>query len=194
MQEQLERERQAHKDANAAKAALEAELESLSQALFEEVYASFLIGSVRLNSLQANKMVATERMKRAETEEELNQTRSEKDALRQALKLIEGENDRLRSANVSSASPLGQIDQPDEPSPQTPSTGEAPSPLAPSYDSLPDFVLEPAPKPSLHRKTLSTETLVTVDSLRGSLPVIAASPSLPFFPDEPSPWADAASQ
>ena len=33
----LDRERKAHKDATAAKAALEAELESLSQALFEEV-------------------------------------------------------------------------------------------------------------------------------------------------------------
>jgi hypothetical protein len=38
LQEQLERERRAHEVAIAEKAALEAELESLSQALFEEVW------------------------------------------------------------------------------------------------------------------------------------------------------------
>jgi hypothetical protein len=37
LQEQLERERLAHTLATAEKAAIEAELESLSQALFEEV-------------------------------------------------------------------------------------------------------------------------------------------------------------
>lgn len=45
LQEQLERERQAHKAADAAKVALEAELESLSQALFEEVGGSSLMNS-----------------------------------------------------------------------------------------------------------------------------------------------------
>lgn len=42
LQEKLERERQAHRVAEAAKTALEAELESLSQALFEEVGVSSL--------------------------------------------------------------------------------------------------------------------------------------------------------
>lgn len=49
LQEQLERERRAHKAADAAKVALEAELESLSQALFEEVRASPLLDSVHLS-------------------------------------------------------------------------------------------------------------------------------------------------
>jgi len=64
------------------KAALEAELESLSQALFEE----------------ANKMVATERIKLAEADDELQSTIQEKEALKSALKLIEKENDRLRQS------------------------------------------------------------------------------------------------
>ncbi|VDB86689.1 unnamed protein product [Peniophora sp. CBMAI 1063] len=71
-------ERDALKRAMEDKHNLEGELESLSQALFEE----------------ANKMVAQERIKRAEAEEELGEARAEKDALRAALRLIEEE--RLR--------------------------------------------------------------------------------------------------
>lgn len=41
-------------------------------------------------------MVAHERMKRAETEDELKEAQQEKEALRSALKLLEGENGRLR--------------------------------------------------------------------------------------------------
>lgn len=77
----LEAERQALKRAMEDKVNLEGELESLSQALFEE----------------ANKMVAQERIKRAEAEEELGEARAEKDALRAALRLIEA--DRLRASD-----------------------------------------------------------------------------------------------
>ncbi|KAF8629300.1 hypothetical protein AX15_003517 [Amanita polypyramis BW_CC] len=80
---ELEKERTARKTVAKEKAALEAELESLSQALFEE----------------ANKMVATERMKRAETEEELREAQLEREALRSALRIIEGENSHLRGGN-----------------------------------------------------------------------------------------------
>jgi len=79
---QLEKERAARKTISKEKEALEAEIESLSQALFEE----------------ANKMVATERIKRAETEEELKEAKLEKEALRSALRLIEGENINLRTS------------------------------------------------------------------------------------------------
>lgn len=158
-------------------------------------------------------MVATERIRRAETEEELNQTRLEKDALHQALKLIEGENGRLRSANTSrDTTPLASTTQsdtlshlhssPNQQSPQPP-TSEVTPPNAPSHEipgRLGGFVLEPAPKPSLaalHRKTTSMEKSGTVDlsvsSLKESLPLVAASPSVPLMPDEPSPWEDVAS-
>ncbi|KAF9814061.1 hypothetical protein IEO21_05301 [Rhodonia placenta] len=70
---QLKREREARQNVVAQKAALEAELESLSQALFEE----------------ANKMVSTERKKLAETEDELKELQAEREALRNALRLVE---------------------------------------------------------------------------------------------------------
>lgn len=159
-------------------------------------------------------MVATERMKRAETEEELNQTRLEKDALRQALKLIEGENGQLRSATASlHATPLDTTNQSDTPShlpkppspqpPTEPPAGKVTPPDVPLYEvpGRPSgFVLEPAPKPSLaglHRRAASVEKVgladLSVSSLKESLPSIAASPSVPLMPDEPSPWADVAS-
>ncbi|KAH9949032.1 hypothetical protein B0H21DRAFT_165737 [Amylocystis lapponica] len=75
---ELKREREARKVALQAKETLEAELESLSQALFEE----------------ANKMVSTERRKLAETEDELREARAEREALRSALRLVEGLKDR----------------------------------------------------------------------------------------------------
>ncbi|KAH7923165.1 hypothetical protein BV22DRAFT_606119 [Leucogyrophana mollusca] len=207
LQEQLERERKARKTAADEKIALEAELESLSQALFEE----------------ANKMVATERIKRAETEEELQEVRLEKDALREALRLIETENGRLRSANVSSGtlsdrtvshsrsssrealkSPLSvsepstprSADRVDEPQPTS-----ASSYLSETPDHLADFSLAPAPKPlfgSSQRKAQaadkSREAESTVVDNSPPLPSGFASPRpVPFISDEPSPWADAPS-
>ncbi|WVQ97139.1 hypothetical protein IAU59_004249 [Kwoniella sp. CBS 9459] len=56
------------------KVEMEAELENLSQALFEE----------------ANKMVADERRKRAEMEENLKEVREEREALRQTIKVLGG--------------------------------------------------------------------------------------------------------
>lgn len=49
---------------------------------------------------KANKMVASERIKRAEAEEEAREVRLEREALRSALKIVEGENGRLRAGSV----------------------------------------------------------------------------------------------
>ncbi|PIL36287.1 hypothetical protein GSI_01950 [Ganoderma sinense ZZ0214-1] len=81
LQHQLEVERKARKDAADAKVALEAEIESLSQALFEE----------------ANKMVATERMKLAETEEQLREAREQGEALKNVLRLFERDTEAART-------------------------------------------------------------------------------------------------
>ncbi|KAI0769412.1 hypothetical protein BD413DRAFT_613951 [Trametes elegans] len=85
LQKQLEKERKAHKAATEAKAALEAELESLSQALFEE----------------ANKMVATERRKLAETEDALREAREQGEALKNVLRIVERDNERTRTSSDS---------------------------------------------------------------------------------------------
>lgn len=86
----LEAERSALAAARADKTALEGELESLSQALFEE----------------ANKMVAQERMKAAEVQEELGEARKQKEALLSALRVVEGENGTLRAAAASAGVPV----------------------------------------------------------------------------------------
>ncbi|EPQ56862.1 hypothetical protein GLOTRDRAFT_137360, partial [Gloeophyllum trabeum ATCC 11539] len=83
VKKELDQERTKRNSVSEEKERLEGELESLSQALFEE----------------ANKMVASERIKRAETEEELKQTLAEKTALKEALRLLERENGELRSAS-----------------------------------------------------------------------------------------------
>ena len=61
-------------DLKRGKLEVEAELENLSQALFEE----------------ANKMVADERKKRAEVEESLKEVKDEREALRQTIKVLGG--------------------------------------------------------------------------------------------------------
>lgn len=69
-----------------AKAELEAELETLSQALFEE----------------ANKMVADERKKRAEKEDEAREAIEEREALRKLVKLMEAEKAQAAASGVES--------------------------------------------------------------------------------------------
>ena len=67
-------------------------------------------------------MVATERMKRAETEEELKDARLEQEALRSALRLVEGENSNLRETTqiaASSSSALPASRNPDSTAPSS---------------------------------------------------------------------------
>jgi len=66
---------------------VEDELESLSQALFEE----------------ANNMVAQERMKAADLEAELREFASEREAMKLAMKILEEENQRFRSVLASAS-------------------------------------------------------------------------------------------
>lgn len=110
LNEQLEDQRRKYETLAGEKAALESELESLSQALFEEVI-GFLYFKFQANEvLQANKMVATERIKLAEADDELRSTLQEKEALKSALKLIEQENDRLRQHISEKADPASSED------------------------------------------------------------------------------------
>ncbi|KAF8528543.1 hypothetical protein BU17DRAFT_81004 [Hysterangium stoloniferum] len=89
---ELEKERAALKRMAEAKAQLESELESLSQALFEE----------------ANKMVSEANRKLAETQEELRTTMEQREALKGALRIVEGENGALRSGSRQSQSQNNQ--------------------------------------------------------------------------------------
>ncbi|KAG8792793.1 hypothetical protein FRC12_004815 [Ceratobasidium sp. 428] len=67
------------------KSRVQDEIETLTQSLFEE----------------ANKMVADERRRAAEVEALLRETEEERDAVRGAMRVVEGENGRLRELSAS---------------------------------------------------------------------------------------------
>jgi len=73
------------------KVEMEAELENLSQALFEE----------------ANKMVSDERKKRAEVEEALKEVKEEREALKQTIKVLDGRATADDAASVKSSRSAG---------------------------------------------------------------------------------------
>ncbi|CAE6506815.1 unnamed protein product [Rhizoctonia solani] len=83
----LEAEKKACIELEKEKSKVTEEIETLTQSLFEE----------------ANKMVADERRKMAEVEALLRETEEERDAVRGAMKVVEGENGRLRELSVGSA-------------------------------------------------------------------------------------------
>ncbi|KAF8314345.1 uncharacterized protein EI90DRAFT_469588 [Cantharellus anzutake] len=87
LQRELIDERKRRETAEADKIAIEAELENLSAELFEE----------------ANKMVAIERRKLAEVEDELENAREEREALKAALRIVERENMTHGMRGVSTA-------------------------------------------------------------------------------------------
>ncbi|CUA73140.1 hypothetical protein RSOLAG22IIIB_10576 [Rhizoctonia solani] len=82
----LEAERKVCSELEQEKAKVTEEIETLTQSLFEE----------------ANKMVADERRKMAEVEALLRETEEERDAVRGAMRVVEGENGRLRELSAGS--------------------------------------------------------------------------------------------
>ncbi|KAF8965588.1 hypothetical protein BDZ97DRAFT_1918148 [Flammula alnicola] len=189
---ELEKERAARKKVADQKKALEEELESLSQALFEE----------------ANKMVATERKMRAETEEELKELKLEKEAMRSALQLIEGENTHLRE-NSLMASP-----QPDAAIPgaellrfsrshsrSSSQTAIKSRPASLVLDLFPPLPPSPSPDGSAYDDEVPHETTTTTAEPRSTQSLTPLSPEEDSQPTprfrlstsplvEPSPWAD----
>ncbi|KAJ3928973.1 MAG: hypothetical protein NXY57DRAFT_1041195 [Lentinula lateritia] len=176
--EKARREKEEEKlgKAKKEKEELEAELESLSQALFEE----------------ANNMVATERKLRAETEsklqrqqqdlkEELREARAQREALRSALQVVESEMDVLRmglggrdldgvAAVVDPVlrrnviQPL-EIPEPDE------SSDEGYLPES-EYSALP--------------QTASTMSTMSILSAMSSMSAVHGMPGIPSQPESPA--------
>ncbi|KAF8169073.1 hypothetical protein BJ912DRAFT_1048516 [Pholiota molesta] len=198
---ELEKERAARKTISDQKNALEEELESLSQALFEE----------------ANKMVATERKMRAETEEELKELRLEKEALRSALMLVEGENTHLRiyspqpampthsrssSRTAIKSRPTSMDSSYYPPLPPSPSPSASPSSRSPVVPSRPHSLsvvsptadeaeeMQPTPR-SRDAPPLPAATPAAANR-SANAPVHGGKMGLDF--DEPSPWADVPSR
>ncbi|KIJ36848.1 hypothetical protein M422DRAFT_260712 [Sphaerobolus stellatus SS14] len=150
----------------AAKEQLEDELESLSQALFEE----------------ANKMVADANRKAAETEEELRIVADQRDALKGAMRIVETENNALRSKQQASSS---------SPSPTTPGGGQVLTiqqrtyPTTPTPDSASSIYSDV----STPRAVPNTSTDPTALSSL-SIPTLTVTPSEPtsfWSPTSPEP-------
>ncbi|GLB44963.1 putative GDP/GTP exchange factor Sec2p [Lyophyllum shimeji] len=168
LEKELEKERAARKQAKKEKEQLEAELEALSQALFEE----------------ANKMVASERIRRADIEEELREATLEKEALRSALKLLEGENSHLRSASSSPAVP-----------PPSTSTSDSTSTSAPpsSQDTLSPDHVDPdanARTPPSPPSTSSSPRTQHLPPSLSALPTRLPPPQPLAIPTTPFSWAE----
>ncbi|CAE7205621.1 unnamed protein product [Rhizoctonia solani] len=85
----LDAERKVSSELEQEKAKVTEEIETLTQSLFEE----------------ANKMVADERRKMAEVEALLRETEEERDAVRGAMRVVEGENGRLRELSAGAKKP-----------------------------------------------------------------------------------------
>ncbi|KIJ39739.1 hypothetical protein M422DRAFT_780955 [Sphaerobolus stellatus SS14] len=151
----------------AAKEQLEDELESLSQALFEE----------------ANKMVADANRKAAETEEELRIVADQRDALKGAMRIVETENNALRSKQQASSS---------SPSPTTPGGGQVLTiqqrtyPTTPTPDSA-SSIYSDVSTPRAVPNTFTDPTALS--SL--SIPTLTVTPSEPtssfWSPTSPEP-------
>ncbi|KAG6915142.1 hypothetical protein DXG01_013059 [Tephrocybe rancida] len=132
LEKELEEARRGREAAKKEKEALEEELESLSQALFEE----------------ANKMVASERIRRADVEEELREAKLEKDALRSALRLLEGQaTPALPSAPSSPPAPAPNDSPVITLSPTTVAAHVAAQELPPSLQNTATAMPKRAPPP-----------------------------------------------
>ncbi|KAG8704271.1 hypothetical protein FRC09_003657 [Ceratobasidium sp. 395] len=81
----LDTEKKTSAELEKEKSRVQDEIETLTQSLFEE----------------ANKMVADERRRAAEVEALLRETEEERDAVRGAMRVVEGENGRLRELSAS---------------------------------------------------------------------------------------------
>jgi len=181
---ELEAERSKSLAVAKEKANLEAELEGLSQALFEE----------------ANKMVAQERIKCAEMEEELKQTQREKDAMKSAMRIVEQENESLKKSKQEEKQRVGNLDivnsiaralredshKSDPPSPlrpRTPATHEPESELdsEPQVTPLDNQSSTKPPSDRLRNFTFPPRSWTSSNSALPSSP-------LPDMPLEESPW------
>lgn len=157
-------------DLKRTNSAMEAELESLSQALFEE----------------ANKMVADERKRRAEVEENLKEVREEREALKETVKVLGGK-----------VSPTHEDDE----LPKKKASEEVEEPLVPRdldkhYAALRKTIHNVASPPI--SPPASTSRLPATFELPESGPASRASPeemSRPLsvsLPAESNPWASSA--
>jgi hypothetical protein len=165
--------------------------------------------------VQANKMVADERRRMAEVAALLRETEEERDAVRGAMKVVEGENGRLRelsAGQVSVDATKSEATKPVEPEkPGRVSEDSAGAGQAAEDDTGPGRVSEDSTRPESTADSESTgpEWVMTPDSNKNvPLPSLPASsqdlwnsqdrettppktpPRVHALPVETSPWAE----
>ncbi len=145
-------------------------------------------------------MVAQERIKCAEMEEELKQTQREKDAMKSAMRIVEQENESLKKSKQEEKQRVGNLDivnsiaralredshKSDPPSPlrpRTPATHEPESELD-SEPQVTPFDSQSSTKPPSDRLRNFTFPPRSWTSSNSALP----SSPLPDMPLEESPW------
>lgn len=159
-------------------------------------------------------MVATERKMRAETEDELKELKLEKEALRSALMLVEGENTHLRiyspqpvmpthsrsSSQTAIKSRPTSLDYPPLPPSPSPSASSSSgfraissrpqslSVLSPTADDVEET--QPTPRSRDMPPLPATKTV----SMSGSTSAPGHRGKIGLDLDEPSPWADVPSR
>ncbi|KAG8736075.1 hypothetical protein FRC10_009721 [Ceratobasidium sp. 414] len=185
IRKELEAERKTSQELEKEKSRVQDEIESLTQSLFEE----------------ANKMVADERRRAAEVEALLRETEEERDAVRGAMRVVEGENGRLRELSVSRVSEESSKPPAIEPARST--TPPRPGSSHSSHEGDRSIQREdvPAPVNGVESASVSTDMLPDVPPLPASSPdpwkaqpPNALPPQTPprihALPTETSPWAE----
>jgi hypothetical protein len=129
-------------------------------------------------------MVADERKRAAEVEALLRETEEERDAVRGAMRVVEGENGRLRELSAGGRASEDST---------RPRTSEETPPRPESSHSSHEGNLAPKEEPamSVNGVDVSTPTDITPDTSKPRTPDVPQTPPrVHALPAETSPWAD----
>ncbi|KAG9079684.1 hypothetical protein FS749_008311 [Ceratobasidium sp. UAMH 11750] len=186
VRKELEAERKTSQELEKEKSRVQDEIETLTQSLFEE----------------ANKMVADERRRAAEVELLLRETEEERDAVRGAMRVVEGENGRLRELSASRISQESAKAPPPEPARSV--TPPRPGSSHSSHEGDRSIQTEDVPTPvnGVESARVSTDMLPAAvsplptsspDPWKAQLPNASppkTPPRIHILPTETSPWAE----
>lgn len=152
---------------------MEAELESLSQALFEE----------------ANKMVADERKRRAEMEENLKEVREEREALKETVKVLGG---KVSPPNEDADAKPPKKNEPEEVEEENIIPRDLDKHYAALRKSIHNVASPPISPPADASRLPATFELPESGLASRASPEEVGRPLSVSLPDESNPWASSA--
>ncbi|EAL22154.1 hypothetical protein CNBC2920 [Cryptococcus deneoformans B-3501A] len=160
-------------DLKRTNSAMEAELESLSQALFEE----------------ANKMVADERKRRAEMEENLKEVREEREALKETVKVLGG---KVSPPNEDADAKPPKKNEPEEVEEENIIPRDLDKHYAALRKSIHNVASPPISPPADASRLPATFELPESGLASRASPEEVGRPLSVSLPDESNPWASSA--